>query len=309
MKISIVIPFYNGEKFCKKIFDKILIQTYTNFEVICIDDGSTDNTFSILKDVASLNEKIKVFHQDNTGPGFARKLGFMKSTGDLIWFVDSDDELYDKYTLEKIINIFKKNEPDVIFHNLLIKNKEKKYTSYVIENFEHSEGKYDIRVLDNYIFKTNICNKIFKTNILTEKMFFNGKNFEDAYTLFNYLDNCKNFYYTNEKFYINDEVINPNSLTKTINTDKIIQVVDVLTAICKNDNFSLLKSYKCFDMYCFQFKNIYKNRKNWNKQDIKSAKEELKKLRQLFGNKALKISLKYFSLKRYILYIISLLYI
>lgn len=309
MKISVVIPFYNGEKFCKKIFEKINQQTYTNYEIICIDDGSNDNTLQILKKIALYNEKIRVYHQNNTGPGYARRLGYTKSNGELIWFVDSDDEIYDKYTFQNIINIFQKNNPDVIFYNLIITNMGKKHTSYVIEDFNHGEGLYDIRVLDDYIFKTNLCNKIFKLKMLDESMFYNGKNFEDAYTLLKYLDKCSNFYYTTQNFYINDETINPNSLTKTINTDKIIQVVEVLTAICQNNNFSTLKSYKCFDMYCYQFKNIYENKRKWNKQEIKQAKKELKKLRPLIKSRALNISLKYFSFKRYILYIISLLYI
>ena len=76
MKVSIIIPFFYCENFCEKIFDMIFKQTYTNYEVICIDDGSTDNTLKILKSIEKSNSRVTVFTQKNTGLGFVRKLGF-----------------------------------------------------------------------------------------------------------------------------------------------------------------------------------------------------------------------------------------
>ena len=63
MKISLIIPFYNGEKFCEKIFDLIFKQNYKNYEVICVDDGSTDNTLNILRKIESKSKQVKVFTQ------------------------------------------------------------------------------------------------------------------------------------------------------------------------------------------------------------------------------------------------------
>ena len=180
MKVSIIIPFYNGENFCEKIFDMIFKQTYTNYEVICIDDGSTDNTLKILKSIEKSNSKVKVYSQKNTGPGLARKLGFQKSTGDIILFYDSDDSLYDENTLKNIVKIFDKNNPDIVFYDLVVNDGSKKYIIDNIKNFNQDEGLYDIALLENYLFSTNLCTKIFKSKILEESMFYNGKNFEDA---------------------------------------------------------------------------------------------------------------------------------
>lgn len=307
MKVSIIIPFYNGETFCRKIFEKILKQTYKNYEVICVDDGSTDNTLSILKEIEKENKKIKVYSQKNTGPGFARKLGFEKSSGDIILFCDSDDELYDENTLRKIINIFEKCNPDIIFYNYLIKSNKTEICS--IRNFHKNEGIYNIDVLENYIFTTNLINKVFKRKLLKSNMFYNGRNFEDAYTLINYLYECSNFYFTKQHFYLYNANLNPNSLTKSIDSTKVIQVLEVLQLLLQNSKFSILKEYKCFDMYCFQFKNLYKNRKIWSKNDVKKIKLNLKQLRKAFKGKAMKLSFKYFSFKRYILYILSFLYL
>ncbi len=309
MKVSIIIPFYNGENFCEKIFDMIFKQTYTNYEVICIDDGSTDNTLKILKSIEKSNSKVKVYSQKNTGPGFARKLGFHKSNGDIILFYDSDDSLYDENTLKNIVEIFDKHNPDIVFYDLVVNDGRKVYTIDSIKENNQNEGLYDITLLENYLFSTNLCTKIFKSKILEESMFYNGKNFEDAYTLLSYLDKCENFYYTKKFFYINNEVLNPNSLTKSINSEKIMQVIEVLNLLNKSEKFKLLKEYKYFDMYCYQFKNLYKNRKKWSKNEVLMIKKDLKKMRSQFRGKAFKLSIKYFSIKRYILYILSLIYL
>lgn len=309
MKVSIIIPFYNGEDFCKKIFDMIFKQTYTDYEVICIDDGSTDNTLKILKEIEKNNNKVKVYSQKNTGPGFARKLGFLKSNGDIILFYDSDDSLYDENTLKNIVEIFDKHNPDIVFYDLVVNDGRKIYTIDNIKNFYHDEGLYNIILLENYLFSTNLCTKIFKSKILEDSMFYNGKNFEDAYTLLSYLDKCKNFYYTKKLFYINNEVLNPNSLTKSINPEKVRQVIEVLNLLNRSEKFKLLKEYKYFDMYCYQFKNLYNNRKEWSEEDILRIKEDLKSIRCHFNKKALMLSLKYFTIKRYILYLLSLFYL
>ena len=88
-----------------------------------------------------------------------------------------------------------------------------------------------------------------------------------------------------------------------------MQVIEVLNLLNKSEKFKLLKEYKYFDMYCYQFKNLYKNRKKWSKNEVLMIKKDLKKMRSQFRGKAFKLSIKYFSFKRYILYILSLIYL
>ena len=252
---------------------------------------------------------MKVFTQKNTGPGFARKLGFQKSSGDIVLFYDSDDSLYDENVFQNIVQIFEKENPDIIFYDLIITSKSGEFISKVIKDFDLRDEICDISLLENCLFKTNLCNKVFKRKLLNDDMFYNGSNFEDAYTLLSYLQNCNTFYYSSKHFYINNEVLNPNSLTKSINSEKIMQVIEVLNLLNKSEKFKLLKEYKYFDMYCYQFKNLYKNRKKWSKNEVLMIKKDLKKMRSQFRGKAFKLSLKYFSIKRYILYILSLIYL
>ena len=86
-------------------------------------------------------------------------------------------------------------------------------------------------------------------------------------------------------------------------------MAEVLNFFNDMNRFNNLKEYKFFDLYCYQFKNLLINKNTWSKEEINSIKKELKNMRGIFKGKALKLSLKYFSLKRYALYLISLIYI
>ena len=89
--ISIILPVYNCEKFLSRCLEALLIQTYSNIEVLCINDGSTDKSLQILEQYAQKDSRIKVFSQENSGPAKARNLGLAKARGDYLMFCDSDD--------------------------------------------------------------------------------------------------------------------------------------------------------------------------------------------------------------------------
>jgi glycosyltransferase involved in cell wall biosynthesis len=90
-KISIIIPVYNVEKYLKRCLDSIVNQTLKDIEIICIDDGSTDNSLAILNDYAQRDSRVKVLHQENAKQGAARNRGLEIATGEFVTFVDSDD--------------------------------------------------------------------------------------------------------------------------------------------------------------------------------------------------------------------------
>ena len=90
-KISIIVPVYNVEKYLERCVESILKQTYTNFELLLVNDGSTDQSGDLCDQLASKNENIKVFHLENAGVSNARNVGIQNSTGEWITFVDSDD--------------------------------------------------------------------------------------------------------------------------------------------------------------------------------------------------------------------------
>lgn len=93
MKISIIIPVYNVEKYLRECLDSVLNQTLTDIEIICINDGSTDNSLQILEEYAAKDERIKIINQENKGLACARNTGINNATGKYIFFLDSDDYL------------------------------------------------------------------------------------------------------------------------------------------------------------------------------------------------------------------------
>lgn len=110
---SIVVPVYNVEMYLHRCIDSILNQTYTKFEVILIDDGSTDSSGGICDEYEKQFSQIRVIHSKNNGVSVARNIGIKEAKGKWILFSDSDDWL-EKETLEKANQIIRKNKCDVV---------------------------------------------------------------------------------------------------------------------------------------------------------------------------------------------------
>lgn len=103
--VSVIIPIYNEERFLKECLDSVLQQTISNIEVICIDDGSTDQSITILNEYAKKSKSIRVLYQQNQGAGAARNRGIQVAQGEYIAFMDSDDRYPDCYVLERLYNL------------------------------------------------------------------------------------------------------------------------------------------------------------------------------------------------------------
>lgn len=110
--ISVIVPVYNVEKYLEQCIDSLLSQTYQNFEIILVDDGSTDSSGKICDIYEENNENIKVIHKKNEGLGFARNTGLLYATGEYVTFIDSDDYA-DKYLLEDLYNGILETDVDV----------------------------------------------------------------------------------------------------------------------------------------------------------------------------------------------------
>ncbi len=112
MKISVIVPVYNAEKYLKKCISSVQEQTYKNWELILVDDGSTDKSLEIIKMFSGKDNKIKVIYQNNSGPGVARNNGLKIATGDYVVFLDADDFIDGQY-FELLVAKAEKN--DVVF--------------------------------------------------------------------------------------------------------------------------------------------------------------------------------------------------
>ena len=120
MKVSIIIPVYNGESYVRKCLDSVVNQTYKDLEIIIINDGSKDDTLNILNSYKNKDKRIIIIDKVNEGQAIARNIALTKATGDFVTFVDSDDYVELDY-IEKFINLAKKKDYDVAVcnHNLV----------------------------------------------------------------------------------------------------------------------------------------------------------------------------------------------
>lgn len=111
--ITVIIPVYNVEKYLKKCVHSVEAQTYKDYEIILVDDGSTDNSASLCDELAENNNKIKVVHQENKGLGGARNTGIRHCDTEYIFFLDSDDCIHPQL-LEKCVTAAKTNDCDMV---------------------------------------------------------------------------------------------------------------------------------------------------------------------------------------------------
>lgn len=187
--ISVIIPLYNASKFLPSLIGKIKKQTFKDWELILVDDGSTDDTLTICNEYISNENCIKVFHQSNQGPSVARNLGIESARGEWITFVDSDDDLFDSF-LESIYEATN-DIVDLVYAGYLIKTKND------ITIFTYQTQTYiGIEQIKTAIAKTDILHrcspwgKLFRRKILLDNSIrFNPKlwHSEDRLFLYDYL--------------------------------------------------------------------------------------------------------------------------
>lgn len=218
MKISIVVPVYNCEKYLPECIESVVNQTNGNWELILVNDGSTDKSADICNSYSDkYPEKILAFHKENEGQFLARKFGILKCTGDYIGFLDADDLLDKDYVKILSKNISEFGLPDVLcfgfvqFGNNL--NKEITVTDHTICFKTSDERKYVYNQIICGQLTGSLCSKAFKKSIITdnipdEKKVKDKRFAEDAYHAFDvlaksdsvlYLKNTLYFYRNNEQ--------------------------------------------------------------------------------------------------------------
>lgn len=141
--ISVIIPVYNVEKYLDICLDSVILQTFRDFEVICINDGSTDKSGEIAQKYADLDKRIRVVHTENRGLSAARNTGLKKASGKYVTFIDSDDSVSQIF-LERMYTNIEKYKSDYSFCNILCEN-ETTGESYFWELYERGQFKNDIK--------------------------------------------------------------------------------------------------------------------------------------------------------------------
>ena len=218
IKVSVIVPVYNVEKFIDKCLNSIVNQTLKEIEIIVVNDGSPDNSQKIIdKYVKKYPEKVQSFIKENGGQGSARNLGIEKAKGEYISFVDSDDWL-DLDALEKMYSLAKKDNSDIVICDMV-----DHYANYTIY---HNCTKY------NSVFEVtpSACNKIFKKELIKDFRFLSKLWYEDFNFTTKILFNTDKISNISEGFYHcncgHESTMNNNNSKK--NLDMIIIMDDII---------------------------------------------------------------------------------
>lgn len=173
IKISVIVPVYNSEKYLSDCIDSILNQTLKEIELILINDGSTDNSLQICKKKAAKDKRIKIISKKNEGQGYARNIGIDRAKGEFIAFVDSDDYI-DKEAYEKMYEACKKYHADYCVTPFSLKGDFKKNEIKIFDGKE-IKNKILIDILGNYpqntigsVIGPSACTKLFNSKIIKD---------------------------------------------------------------------------------------------------------------------------------------------
>ena len=276
--ISIIVPSFNEEKNIKKCLDSILNQTFTDFEVLCIDDNSTDSTFDILVEYSKNDSRIIPLKNNSKGVSSARNLGLKHAKGQYIGFVDSDDCIQPQM-YEFLYRAIEKND-----YALAVCNYESS-AEFVVREFDYSCKICPARFLlsENNTFSdkkeflfSNVWSKLIKKELLTDICFEEHKIGEDTVFSSNIWKNTENFCFVDLPLYRYFQ--NPSSIThKTQNFDILYQIIFTIAKAYENlkhhkdtfiSSFYLDKEIKYLLSLRFGVRNLKDNKKY--KQSIKA---------------------------------------
>lgn len=202
--ISIIVPIYNAQIYLSECIDSILTQTFTDFELILIDDGSTDNTEDICKNYVKKDSRIHLFRQKNQGVSSARNLGITKAKGNWIAFVDADDKLKKEYLQELI----RHNSSDLIIGKFSILHSTNESTQpsskEKLLNLHSTKEALEYWEKDPQTTFYYPWGKLFSTKIIkTHEIKFNTdmKVSEDTCFIMQFVCYAKSIYYTSARNY------------------------------------------------------------------------------------------------------------
>lgn len=240
--ISVIVPVYNVEKYLAKCIDSILKQTYSNLEIILVDDGSTDNSNKICKEYEKLDKRIRVIHKKNGGLSDARNYGLTFATGDYISFIDSDDYI-EKNMYELLLNALKNNNGDMAVCGRWIEKEEEQLELYTKDREEVWDS---IQALKYYFKRIKIdpsaCDKLFKKEILDNIVFPIGKIHEDIFIMDVIIARCKIIVHVGKPLY--HYVNRQGSITKKVFSEKNFDYIEAHQEVFKRYlNNKILNSY------------------------------------------------------------------
>ena len=191
--ISVIVPIYNVEKYLRRCVDSIIAQTYSNLEIILVDDGSPDNCPAICDEYAKKDSRVRVIHQKNGGLSAARNAGLDAASGDYIGFVDSDDYIaLNMY--EKLYNTLRNNSADLAICSIECvdgSGNPLNLYSQISDNFLKNNDIMKILCEKDIVNYITAVNRLYKKDLFKTLRFDTGKTNEDEFIAHKIYAQCK----------------------------------------------------------------------------------------------------------------------
>lgn len=288
--ISIIVPVWNTEKYLHRCLSSLVSQTKKDIEIVCVNDGSPDNSLEIINEFASKDPRIKVVSQKNQGVAVARNVGLKNATGTYIMWCDSDDE-YVPDMCEKMFHAIETQKVDMAVCAINVINDEvDRKLAGDVEDYVRLKFSGKQSVNWNLIVHTDVSlpSKIMKKSLIDKygMHFPDGLHFEDAYFFDQYFTASKSVYYMDEKLYYyhrNNDSIMSRSFKKTnISLDYIEIIPRTYTYLKDNNLFDKYNDFfwhRFIQYYAFSYDNAPAGKKlyvyNWGKTFIQEHKSDM----------------------------------
>lgn len=282
IKISIIVPIYNVEKYLEKCIKSILNQSFKEFELILVDDGSPDNCGDICDKYLNLDNRVRVIHKKNGGLSSARNAGLKIANGEYVAFVDSDDWVRD-IMYEKLYSIAQKGNADIVqckyinaFDENIRPNIENDTNMEIIGNYDALNNLYNGRYEETVV----TWNKLYKRELFNRIEFPEGRIHEDEFTTHKLLYKAKKIIlYDKEMYYYRQT---PNSI---MNSKFNLKRFDLLEALKERSDFfnsinNKVLYRKTIQKYIYVLISYY-----YRAEEGFNDKKMLKKLRNDYNSK------------------------
>jgi len=201
-KISVIIPVYKAEAYLHRCVDSILNQTFQDFEILLVDDGSPDRSGAICDEYAAANPKVKVFHQENRGAAAARKQGVERAEGQYLCFVDADDYIRD-VALDRLVEKANSSDNDIVIGGFCLLKGEKRtfvrnYSSYGADNVSVL-----CSVVSERCIYPSLCAKLIRRNLFDKIQWVESLSIgEDAAITYQLLYHAKKIGFIDDTVYV-----------------------------------------------------------------------------------------------------------
>ena len=287
--ISVIVPVYNVEKYLDRCVESIVNQTYTNLEIILVDDGSPDNCPQMCDVWAEKDSRIKVIHKENGGLSSARNAGLDYMSGDYLFFLDSDDYI-NKDAISILFDLLQSNNCDMSFGRYVMVYEGQENTSanncfsgekIIFTEDEFWSYYYSVNHSENYSEKAvNMiisCNKLIKKSVFETLRFAVGRINEDEIIIHNIVSKCNKIAFIDKEtyYYYQNENSIMGSKTDFYSKDSIYALGERVKYFAgRNKNYTP----QAFEQFFYHCRWAYFDNRNTNSIFAKSIREQYKEV-------------------------------